>query len=270
MAKRIIVALLYLPIFIIVLFFLPPRCSVVFASLLSAIAAWEVLHNTGLVKAPFPLTLSILSALTLPAAICFGIRFPLILFYYLAVLAALFVYGMYHTESFTFASIGAILFGSVVIPCFFSVFPIILSADYGKYLIVLPFLTAWSCDTFAYFTGMAMGKHKLIPHISAKKTIEGSIGGILGCALSLAGYGLVLQFAFDLTPNYLGLVILGLVGSVISQIGDLSMSLIKRENHIKDYGKIMPGHGGILDRFDSVLFVLPVVYAVLAVFPLIG
>ena len=89
MAKRIIVALLYLPIFIIVLFFLPPWCSVVFASLLSAIAAWEVLHNTGLVKAPFPLTLSILSALTLPAAICFGIRFPLILFYYLAVLAAL-------------------------------------------------------------------------------------------------------------------------------------------------------------------------------------
>ena len=73
-----------------------------------------------------------------------------------------------------------------------------------------------------------------------------------------------------IVPNYLGLVILGLVGSVISQIGDLSMSLIKRENHIKDYGKIMPGHGGILDRFDSVLFVLPVVYAVLAVFPLIG
>ncbi|MBR5868739.1 MAG: phosphatidate cytidylyltransferase [Clostridia bacterium] len=270
MAKRIIVALLYLPIFIIVLFFLPPWCSVIFASLLSAIAAYEVLHNTVLVKAPFPLTLGILSALALPAAVCQGVSFPLILFFCLAVLAALFVYGMYHTDRFTFSSIGAVLFGGVVIPCFFSVFPVILSANYGKYLIVLPFLTAWSCDTFAYFTGMAIGKHKLIPHISAKKTVEGSIGGILGCAIALVGYGLVLQFVFHLSPNYPGLVILGLVGSVISQIGDLSMSLIKRENHIKDYGNIMPGHGGILDRFDSVLFVLPVVYAVLSLFPLIG
>ena len=269
MLKRIIVAAIYLPFFILVLFFLPTWCSAVLASLLALVAAWELLNNTGLVKG-FPLWLSLAASVCASPILWFGLPLAYAVLIYFAVTAVLFVYAMWHTEQFRFAQIGACLFAFLVIPVLFAIFPALARENAGKFLLVLPFLTAWSCDTFAYFTGMAIGKHKLIEHISAKKTVEGAIGGILGCILSLVIYGLIIKFGFGLDPHFPALLLIGLFGSVISQIGDLSMSLIKRENHIKDYGNIMPGHGGILDRFDSVLFVLPVVWAVAHAFILIA
>ncbi|QUH26318.1 phosphatidate cytidylyltransferase [Serpentinicella alkaliphila] len=119
----------------------------------------------------------------------------------------------------------------------------------------LIFLIAWATDTFAYFTGYFFGKHKLCPTISPKKTVEGSIGGIVGSVLSCLLFG-----HYFLGTNFIYLAILGIVGSIIAQIGDLVASKIKRYIGIKDFGKIMPGHGGILDRFDSIIFVAPVVY----------
>lgn len=270
MRKRIIVAAIYLPLFVIVLFFLPTWCSAVLASLLALIAAWELLYNTGLVKNGLPLWLSVAAAACASPLLWFSCPLPYAVGFYFAVTAILFAYAMWHTDRFQFAHIGACLFAYLVIPVLFAVFPALAREDYGKYLLVLPFLTAWSCDTFAYFTGMTLGKHKLIEHISAKKTVEGAVGGILGCILSLMVYGLIVKYAFGLTVHFPALFLIGLCGSVISQIGDLSMSLIKRENHIKDYGNIMPGHGGILDRFDSVLFVLPVVWAVAHAFSIIA
>lgn len=136
----------------------------------------------------------------------------------------------------------------------------------GKYLYLLIFIGAWVCDTFAYFTGRFFGKHKLIPEISPKKTIEGSIGGIVFTMGAFAIYGLILQkgFSYTLSSNialhYIILILLGLAVAIISQIGDLIASAIKRQYDIKDYGFIFPGHGGILDRFDSVMLVAPAMY----------
>ncbi len=133
---------------------------------------------------------------------------------------------------------------------------IVLLRDFegaGKYIYLFVFFGAWSTDIFAYFTGRALGKHKLIPDVSPKKTIEGSIGGIIFCVLTLLGYAFVLQKFFGQQPNYLIIACIGVIISVVAQIGDLMMSQIKRKYEIKDFGKIMPGHGGLLDRFDSVL-----------------
>ena len=135
---------------------------------------------------------------------------------------------------------------------------IILLRDYkeaGAYIFMLTFVGAWFTDIFAYFTGMAIGKHKLIPDVSPKKTVEGSIGGILFCSLAYVVYGLIVSKVFDVKLNIIALAVFGVIISIVAQIGDLSASLIKREYGIKDYGRLFPGHGGVLDRFDSVLAV---------------
>lgn len=125
----------------------------------------------------------------------------------------------------------------------------------GKYIYLLIFIGAWVTDVFAYFTGFLFGRHKLIEDVSPKKTIEGSIGGIAFCALGFAILGLVVDHCFGQNANILFLIIAGVIVSVISQIGDLIMSVVKRHYGIKDYGRIFPGHGGMLDRFDSILAV---------------
>ena len=123
----------------------------------------------------------------------------------------------------------------------------------GEYVFAMVFIAAWSCDVFAYFTGRLFGKHKLAPHLSPKKTVEGSIGGVIFAILSCVLYGFIIHKATGLESNYVVLGVIGLVLSVFSQVGDLFASLIKREYGVKDYSKIMPGHGGIMDRFDSIL-----------------
>ncbi len=137
----------------------------------------------------------------------------------------------------------------------------------GVYLFELIFIGAWVCDSFAYFTGRLLGKHKLAPELSPKKTIEGSVGGILFTVAAFAVYGLIIEAISDLSANYLVLCLSGLFISVISQIGDLFASLIKREHGVKDYSSILPGHGGIMDRFDSILIVSPVLMVISILFP---
>lgn len=126
--------------------------------------------------------------------------------------------------------------------------------EYGL-MIWLIVITAFGTDIMAYFSGYLLGKHKLCPHISPKKTIEGSIGGILGSVILSGVFGYI--FMPDVLVHCL---IIGLLGGVISQLGDLTASVFKRKMGIKDYGNLIPGHGGILDRFDSVLFTGPMVY----------
>ncbi len=139
--------------------------------------------------------------------------------------------------------------------------------EMGEYLYLLIFLGAWMTDTGAYFVGVFFGKHKLIPEVSPKKTVEGAFGGILGCVLGYVVFGLIIGHFFDITVNYLVLVLLAVGISVISQLGDLIASYVKREAGIKDYGFIFPGHGGIMDRFDSIIAVAPVIYAVVLLLP---
>ena len=137
----------------------------------------------------------------------------------------------------------------------------------GKFVYLIPFVFAWVTDTFAYFAGRFFGKHKLAPHLSPKKTVEGSIGGIVFAILGCMLYGFIVSFATDLEARYLVLALLGFVLSIISQIGDLWASLIKREHGIKDYSQMLPGHGGVMDRFDSILAISTVLMAVCMLFP---
>lgn len=133
---------------------------------------------------------------------------------------------------------------------------------HGHLFVWLIFLSAFGCDVGAYFTGMAFGKHKLIPQLSPKKTVEGAIGGVVVAVSICVVFGVVLEMKNQLegVDTVLLCFITGFVGSIFSQIGDLAASAMKRYVGIKDFGKIMPGHGGVLDRFDSVLFAAPVVY----------
>lgn len=139
---------------------------------------------------------------------------------------------------------------------FFS-YHVVLVEQTGEYsiLVWLIVLTAFGTDIMAYFSGVFLGKHKLCPKISPKKTIEGSIGGILGSVI-LCGI-----FSYFLIPRLLvHCLVIGFLGGIVSQFGDLTASIFKRKMGIKDYGNLIPGHGGILDRFDSVLFTAPMVY----------
>ena len=142
--------------------------------------------------------------------------------------------------------------------------------DGGKYLYLLIFLGAWMTDIFAYFTGVFFGKHKLIEDVSPKKTIEGSIGGTVFCAISFVVFGIITDTFFGAQANLIFLAISGIVMAVISQIGDLIMSVIKRHYGIKDYGKLFPGHGGMLDRLDSILAVSMALSMVCMISSIIG
>lgn len=130
----------------------------------------------------------------------------------------------------------------------------------GIYLVWMIFISSWISDTCAYLVGVMIGKHKLAPVLSPKKSIEGAVGGVLGAAAVGALFGAYLDRALFLEHFAVLLAIVGGVGSVISQVGDLAASAIKRNHEIKDYGKLIPGHGGIMDRFDSVIFTAPITY----------
>jgi len=143
----------------------------------------------------------------------------------------------------------------------------VLGDGNGEWLCGIIFVAAWMSDTCAYFVGSAIGKHKLAPVLSPKKSIEGSIGGIVGAALSGAFYGWILS-AFSVWGKEYILIctVTCAVGGVVSQIGDLAASGIKRQHNIKDYGKLIPGHGGIMDRFDSIIVTVPMVYFLIKLF----
>ena len=148
--------------------------------------------------------------------------------------------------------------------------PVLLSYIYqtrmmenGIYIVWLVFIASWVCDTCAYFSGVLLGKHKLAPVLSPKKSVEGSVGGVIGAAVVGFLYALVLQKiqTIVIPDNALwAFPVIAAVGSVLSQIGDLAASGIKRDHGIKDYGNLIPGHGGIMDRFDSVIVTAPLIY----------
>ena len=143
-----------------------------------------------------------------------------------------------------------------------------LNRAVGVFAVILVFVISWVCDTFAFAVGSLIGKHKLIPEVSPKKTVEGSIGGVVFSTIFCILYGFVIELIFkDVTANYLVLGFCGAILSVVSQIGDLIASMIKREYGAKDYGRIFPGHGGVMDRFDSVLAVSTILLIVCIVFP---
>ena len=158
-----------------------------------------------------------------------------------------------------FSQIMAGLFGSIAIGYSFSVFLRLEASGVHRAWLLLPFILSFACDTFAYFTGLTLGKHKLAPKVSPKKTVEGSIGGLVGNVLCGLLFAWVMDRWFGGSIGCGHMALVALICGVVAQIGDLSFSLIKREFGIKDYGHLFLAHGGVLDRFDSVLFVAPVI-----------
>lgn len=133
--------------------------------------------------------------------------------------------------------------------------------DGGVYLAFLIFLSSWGCDTFAYCVGKLIGKHKMSPILSPKKSVEGAVGGVVGAALLTALYCMILRQPMKLdTAGIIILAAIAAVAGLISMVGDLTASAIKRNYDIKDYGKLIPGHGGIMDRFDSMIITAPIIY----------
>ena len=145
-------------------------------------------------------------------------------------------------------------FGIVYVAVMLSFIFLTRNLEGGKFLVWLIFLCSWGCDTCAYCVGMLIGKHKMAPVLSPKKSVEGAVGGVVGAAALGAFYaavthGPIVEYA-----------VICAVGALISMVGDLAASAIKRNRGIKDYGKLIPGHGGILDRFDSVIFTSPIIF----------
>lgn len=244
----------------------------VFVAAMSVMAVFEMLGCVGTRR---KLAISV-PALLMAAFFPFALRYCATAYEVLLIfMIAMFVYLIYLFAISVFSHGKLVL--EDVFASYTTVFYILVSfgalvmlrdRDFGLYLVILTLYGPWISDVFAYFCGRLFGRHKLIPDVSPKKTVEGAIGGVVFCALAAMLYGFILKtFIGEITSvSYLALALIGAVIAVISQIGDLIMSHIKRKYGIKDYGFILPGHGGILDRFDSVLGVVPLVVILCEIF----
>ena len=279
MLKRIITAVVCLTIFAPVLYFSgTPAGKIVFITLLTALAVIGVYELAGCIGVRRKFLLSIHSYIFIVLTMVFVLFLPDKSWMIKTAFATAFLY-IFVTFSVSMLSSGNIRMSQtaelVSVSTYIAIgFLCIILTRYateshidgdvrkimGNYLYMLIFLGAWPTDTGAYFVGVTMGKHKLIPGVSPKKTVEGAIGGVFGCAAGYAIYGAVLALAFDVKVNWPMLMVLAVIIAVVDQLGDLIASYIKREQGIKDFGTIFPGHGGVLDRFDSIIAIAPVIY----------
>jgi phosphatidate cytidylyltransferase len=181
-----------------------------------------------------------------------------------AVLLSLFCFLMFSDGKYSIKDVSVTLLGMMYIPFLFSFFTLTRQMEDGYLYIWLILIGACATDTFAFFTGLAIGRVKIVPKISPKKTLEGCIGGAAGCVIAMTIFGACFRNEFDVPLVHFA--ILGILCGIISQLGDWSASVIKRAVGIKDYGNIIPGHGGVLDRIDSILFTAPAVYFYINIF----
>ena len=278
MFQRVMVAVVGIPALLLIFSVAPAWVAMLLIAAMCAVGAHELLHaiaagETGRRLAP----LTMLAAALVPLCV-YGeesIRampftampvLPLTGLLALLLIFVLFVrtivrYGT--EEAIPFADVTGASFAGLVFPLMLSCLLRLRMMEHSTALIWTPLAISFGSDTCALFAGMFFGKHKLAPLVSPKKTKEGAVGGVLGGVLGLLilkGVLFLLHAPSAARITWTALLVLGLVGSVVSQIGDLSFSVIKREYKIKDYGKLLPGHGGVLDRFDSVTFVAPFVW----------
>ena len=158
-------------------------------------------------------------------------------------------------------------FGVIYAPVMLSFIYLTRNLPYGVYIVWMIFISSWICDTCAYFFGVTFGKHKLAPVLSPKKSIEGAIGGVFGSAIVGALYAyFVVEKVVENQQIIWIFALISALGAIIAQVGDLAASGIKRNHEIKDYGKLIPGHGGVMDRFDSVIFTAPIIYFLAVLF----
>ena len=197
---------------------------------------------------------------TKPNAIL-DIKVPELMIFSIVVVAALLVFVVKYPK-YSANQLFSTIFGIFYIPVMISfIFKTRETIAFGQWLAWMVYVSSWGSDTCAYAVGRLFGKHKLAPDLSPKKSVEGSVGGIIGSALIGVIFGLIMSNFTGKSENLIIIfAVIGGLGSVISQIGDLAASGIKRNYDIKDYGHLIPGHGGILDRYDSIIITAPIVY----------
>ena len=280
MAKRIISAAIAIPLGILIIAINSELMYYIAMTVFSVLAVYELLVATKYLKNKLISALSLLFVVITPFVFWIEQLKKHIVLIYFGFLVALFVTMLFKHEKVRFEQVALVAFISIGIPLSLSsiVFIRTVFPEHAMFLIVYTMISAWIGDAGAYFVGTFIGKHKMCPKISPKKTWEGFFGGIITSGIS----AVILCFGYEFidsminggvhtfSVNWIYLTVLSLVLSVLGVVGDLSASLIKRECSVKDFGNILPGHGGVLDRFDSVLFVAPFAYMMFKlVFPIV-
>ncbi len=273
MKQRVISAMVALCILAAVLFCYNTMVLNAAIALISAVAVYELLCATKYVSSRGIVAASLIYAAVVPFFAVVPVdRFPIyVTLGYFVILFAILL--TQHTKV-EFEEVTTAFFVSLVVPVGFSILVYIRDHyEYGLFYTLLVCVAAWIADTAAYFVGRAFGKHKLCPLISPHKTVEGAVGGVVFAVgfflLFCWGYSAILaRQGTTVHISYWAATIDGAVCAVMGIIGDLMASVVKRQRGIKDFGHIMPGHGGVMDRFDSFLFVAPTLYLILQVLPI--
>ena len=270
MLTRIVVSLVLAPLFLAVLLAAPVGVVALMVSGIVALAAFELLRAVGMEKNTFACAATLLSAALIP--VCYwlkvevwAVKLVLLCLLFVLFLNAVLTYGTEKAVRAEHVLFG--LFGGILYPMLMSALVQLRMTEYGPFLVMLPIVSAFLTDTGAYFVGMFFGKHRGIIPVSPKKSAEGFVGGLLAGVLFMLAYGLVMARGFGLEVDLLRLALYGFVGSFVTMLGDLSFSLIKRQFGIKDYGTLIPGHGGMLDRFDSMSFAAPTMWVLVTLLP---
>ena len=275
MKQRILVAVVGVPLLLLVLVWAPDWATMALVILLSVIGAHELMHALcGAEKARrwwgLASTMSVFAVISVAWSdekyrvwgLALTGKLLLAAFIVLAFVCMVVEYGKDNALSFT--DMSAVFVAGLAIPLALSCLLRLRMMPYGGGMVLIPLVAAFCSDSAALFTGMACGKHKLAPLVSPKKTVEGAIGGLVGGMVGMVIFRIVFFFCTVHSLNILWCMLLGLVGAVMGQLGDLSFSAIKRQCGIKDYGRLLPGHGGVLDRFDSVIFAAPVIWLIVS------
>jgi phosphatidate cytidylyltransferase len=267
MKVRFIVATILLPLLPLIALVLPKIVTAFVVAGFCTIAAYELMVTTKLVTPPRLIIYGIVMAFCVPFWSYYGEQNEIAVGGALAFFTLIYSEILFSKGKIPFNSAAVCFVAGILIPYLFSALVRIMILDAGRVFLLLPFTVSVLSDSGAYFVGVFFGRHKLAPAISPHKTVEGMWGGVAIGTIGVAVYGLVLQLFAGMQVNYLYALLYGFVGSLFGVFGDLSFSVIKRQVGIKDYGSIFPGHGGILDRFDSLITVAPLMELLLLLIP---
>lgn len=270
MLTRIIVALVLAPLFLVDMLFFPSVCLAVTISGIAAMASYELLRATKVAHSNHVYIYTAVACIAIPLGYWFGYGSTVTRGVVICLMAALFFTAIRRfgtPEEISYQHIMVCLFGGLIIPLSLSALVQLKAMENGNYFVLLPVVSAFATDIGAYFAGVSLGKHKGITKVSPNKSLEGYIGGIVSGCVFMMIYGLVAGKIGNLTVTLPIMAVYGLLGSAITELGDLSFSLIKRQCGVKDYGNLMPGHGGMMDRFDSMCFAAPLLLVLVELFP---
>ncbi len=245
----------------LILFKTPLWCSTALVSVIALLMAYEMSFGTGLVKNKLLGAIGVVAGAVTPWFQYVDASSGSYTVFMFVLLVASFLCSVFYKENTTAQEIVAAVFSATVLPFIISLVVSVLKHPNGAKLVIIPFIASWGADSLAYTVGTFFGKTKMFPEISPNKTVEGAVAGLAGGVLGMVIYGIILALC-HYTVNWLAFILLGLAGAVFGMIGDLFFSYLKRSCKIKDFGKLLPGHGGILDRFDSVVFVLPMCWCI--------